>query len=313
MAATGGHDYDDDSYRSTLIESPVPVPLRFDEKDGAHRLFVSACAALTTKCRLAERGLRLDGDDSDQLAFVEAASTLRARSFGVPPADSRTVKLIGFRLVPALASSTTVASALAALDVVSVLLLEPPRQGAQRSWWRRLFLFRRQRRIRKLRRNTNETEVRPLFKNRFFNIAASAFTSAAPPPPPTAVTLLAGGRLFPHSVWDPIRTRPRRLLPSNATLADLLQDLAKALGGPKGVTVSSVSLFGRLVYLRPPGGSGRSSNTDPLTNNRDDTSLNQVLRRIGGKERIPQLEEPTDHSLDWLASRGFVFPSPREC
>jgi len=77
------------------------------------------------------REVSFDKDDEDHLAFVTAAANLRGHVFAIPPVDSLRCKQIAGRVIPAVATTTSVVSALAFLEFLK--LVDKPRGGAPRN------------------------------------------------------------------------------------------------------------------------------------------------------------------------------------
>ena len=64
-----------------------------------------------------------DDDSNGHLAFVAAASNLRASCYRIPPADALATKLTAGRIVPAIATTTSVVAGLSALELVKMAAL----------------------------------------------------------------------------------------------------------------------------------------------------------------------------------------------
>jgi ubiquitin-activating enzyme E1 len=71
-----------------------------------------------------------DDDTNGHLAFVAAASNLRANCYRIPPADALATKLTAGRIVPAIATTTSVVAGLSALELVKMAALRQHQKRA---------------------------------------------------------------------------------------------------------------------------------------------------------------------------------------
>jgi len=65
--------------------------------------------------------LSFDKDVELHAQFVACASNLRSRNYGIPEMDNLAIKKIAGKIIPAIITSTSVASALASLELIKII------------------------------------------------------------------------------------------------------------------------------------------------------------------------------------------------
>ena len=75
--------------------------------------------------RVGDVGVAFDKDDARVAAWLAAAADSRAKVFGLPRVDALRAVQIAGRVVPAVATATSVAAGLAALEAVKILTAPP--------------------------------------------------------------------------------------------------------------------------------------------------------------------------------------------
>ncbi|CAM9193959.1 unnamed protein product, partial [Heterosigma akashiwo] len=66
-----------------------------------------------------------DDAANGHVAFVTAASNLRARAYGIPEADELATKRVAGKIVPALATTTAVVAGLVGLELIKLAQGKP--------------------------------------------------------------------------------------------------------------------------------------------------------------------------------------------
>ena len=88
--------------------------------------------------RAAPEAFEKDDDTNGHMAFITAASNLRAANYGIPPADTHKSKLIAGRIVPAIATTTACVVGLSCLELYK--LAQGGEAAAELSRYRNGFL-----------------------------------------------------------------------------------------------------------------------------------------------------------------------------
>lgn len=173
----------------------------------------------TTECSLLDTlaQLTFDKDDAVDLAFVTAAANARAAVFSIPKTDTLRCKQIAGRVVPAVATTTSVVSGLAAFEFLKLML-----RGER--WSDRIH-----------------------HRNSFINLALLDRTTRAEPFPCESWTL-PDGRLV--SDWSP---RSNLFVPRDSSLPQLLDLILAEFFDQSQLDVHVASITrqidGRLIYV----------------------------------------------------------------
>lgn len=94
-----------------------PVPISFDNGIEAHKGFVEV-----TKCLLGSVIPEFEKDNDDHIRFVTVVSNLRAQNYGIEQQDEFTTKKIAGKIIPAIATTTSLVSGLVALEAYKIVL-----------------------------------------------------------------------------------------------------------------------------------------------------------------------------------------------
>ena len=154
-----------------------------------------------------------DDDTNGHMAFITAASNLRAANYGIPPADMHQSKLIAGRIVPAIATTTACVVGLSCLELLKLV------QGM---------------------------EDIGSYRNAFLNLALPLLAFSEPSPAedidfPTGGTWEAGAT---WNLWSRIEIAP----PSELTMSQLVKDLEERFGMEVSVlSRGSVTLYSSLA------------------------------------------------------------------
>lgn len=172
---------------------------------------VSSASEKAHKMQVSE--FEKDDDANGHVAFVTAASNLRALNYGIAPVDAMETRRVAGRIVPAMISTTAFVSALSCVELLKLV---------QKS---------------ELRRH----------RNAFVNLALPFFAYTVPLPAESTPGL--GGRSY--SLWDKIVVREKKASASTGglCLSNFLRRVAKKAGpNPELITVSSVSYGPYMIY-----------------------------------------------------------------
>ncbi|XP_026193057.1 uncharacterized protein LOC34624595 [Cyclospora cayetanensis] len=259
---------------------------------------VSAAAKRPDSPPLRPPGLpSLSADEAVPLRFLTAAARLRCRAFGLSPLPDpeETQQLLG-RIVPATATATTLAAALACLEVYRLAALrlagshgsqerkqqQPPRERTQRAQRRMpvLWLDRGSPHARRAARKQQQQHLR----SSFFSLSVPFLAEAPPLRPPTL--RFRGGRWGgqPLSPWNFFRLRLRgsteestRSNVSNgvdvgavvgeteAASALTIAELVRLIETDAGVRVQSLTCEDTLLYSALEEGSALKQHYGTLT------------------------------------------------
>ncbi|CAM9206305.1 unnamed protein product [Choristocarpus tenellus] len=111
--------------------------------------------------------VEFDKDLDEHMAFVTAASNLRARAYKIPEADMHRSRLIAGKIIPAIATTTALVTGLVCMEMYKLLLNKPLES----------------------------------YKNWFLSLALPQF-SCAEPLPPAKTTVVIKEEEWKWSAWD---------------------------------------------------------------------------------------------------------------
>jgi ubiquitin-activating enzyme E1 len=154
-----------------------------------------------------------DDDSNGHIAFVTAASNLRAMSYGIPPVNRLQTRRIAGNIVPAVISTTAAVSALSCIELVKLA------QGAQLK----------------------------LHRNAFMNLALPFFAFTSPLP----AEVMPGLQGRQYTIWDRLKVRESKkaLAKGGISLRKLIRRIKQlASTNPKKVSVLSISFGPYLLY-----------------------------------------------------------------
>jgi ubiquitin-activating enzyme E1 len=152
-----------------------------------------------------------DDESNGHVAFVTAASNLRAMAYGIPPVDAMETRRVAGRIVPAMITTTGLVSALSCLELVKLLKGLPL----------------------------------TMYRNAFVNLALPffAFTS----PMPAAEVPSVNGKT--HTIWDRISVRGSSKQPVHSmTLKSFLKKIQKKASCGADIEISSISYGPYMIY-----------------------------------------------------------------
>ena len=154
-----------------------------------------------------------DDETNGHIAFITAASNLRALCYGIPPADAMETRRVAGRIVPAMITTTAFVSALSCVELLKIV------EGAP------------------LKR----------FRNAFINLALPFFAFTVPVPAAEVEGLW--GRTY--TIWDRIMIHESRQEAASGglTVRQFLNELRKsAANEPDLIDVASVSYGQYMIY-----------------------------------------------------------------
>lgn len=184
-----------------------------DSIDQRIRSLLEPLKAIKTFPEMTIAEFEKDDDSNGHVAFVTAASNLRAICYGIPPVDAMETRRIAGNIIPAMISTTAFVSALSCVEMIKLV------QGAS------------------LKKH----------RNAFINLALPFFAFTVPlPAEPTAGL---GGREY--TLWDRLFIKESKKAASSGgmKLRSLLSKIKKlASDEPSDVAVSSISMGPYLLY-----------------------------------------------------------------
>jgi len=152
-----------------------------------------------------------DDESNGHVAFVTAASNLRALCYGIAPADPMETRRVAGRIVPAMITTTGLVSALSCLELVKLLKGVPLN----------------------------------VHRNAFVNLALPFFAFTAPLP--AEEVLGVNGNT--HTIWDNIVIKGSSKTPAESlTLKNFIEKAKKKAGCEDGVEISSISFGPYMIY-----------------------------------------------------------------
>jgi len=152
-----------------------------------------------------------DDESNGHVAFVTAASNLRAMAYGIPPADAMETRRVAGRIVPAMITTTGLVSALSCLELVKLLKGLPL----------------------------------GMYRNAFVNLALPFFAFTAPMP----AEEVEGINGKTHTIWDRIIIKGSNKAPTQSmTLGKFLKKIEKKVSCGENVEVASISYGPFMIY-----------------------------------------------------------------
>lgn len=154
-----------------------------------------------------------DDESNGHVAFITAASNLRAMCYGIPPADAMETRRVAGRIVPAMITTTAFVSALSCIELLKLV------QGAP------------------LKR----------YRNAFINLALPFFAFTVPLP----AEKVEGLRGQTYTLWDRITVKETQKSVANGglTMRRLLKQLKKKSTEDSGtIEIASISYGQYMIY-----------------------------------------------------------------
>jgi ubiquitin-activating enzyme E1 len=156
-----------------------------------------------------------DDDSNDHVAFITAASNLRAICYGIPPVDALETRKIAGKIIPAMITTTAFVSAVSCLELVK--LVQPN------------VLLKR-------------------YRNAFINLALPFFAFT----PPLPAERIRGWKGTTHTLWDRIDIKEGKKSSEKGgiTLRKLLSKIQKKVDkeSPGSVQISTISVGPLMIY-----------------------------------------------------------------
>ncbi|KAI5126325.1 ubiquitin-activating enzyme E1 [Nematocida parisii] len=156
---------------------------------------------------LTEEEFEKDSATNSHVEYVAFASNIRARVYGIPSLDVLEVKRISGRIIPAIATTTSVVSGLAVLEGIKYLVTKPTGTPGE---------------------SAGESPGDSIFRNSFVSLALSVLMQSEPIPPYKEKVALPNKEIF-VSPWDLVEVRD---IP--------LSEIMHKLGAEWGVDIHTV-------------------------------------------------------------------------
>jgi len=157
--------------------------------------------------RLTAAEFEKDDESNDHVAFVNAASNLRAIAYGIPPVDAMETRRVAGNIVPAMITTTAFVSALSCIELIKLTQQAPLK----------------------------------LHRNAFINLALPFFAFTAPLP----AEEFSGWKGKPYTLWDRLTVKEGRkaAMSGGISMQSLLRRIKKKVAGDgiEAIEVSSVS------------------------------------------------------------------------
>jgi len=152
--------------------------------------------------RLTQIEFEKDDDTNFHMDFITAASNLRAKNYGIPPADRHKSKGIAGRIIPALVTTTAVVAGLVSIELIKLVSLDfdviqselgtlPP-IGSTTSMSSEAIAEK------KARQSSFKNQILSRFKNGFVNLALPFFGFSEPLGPPNVKV----SEQWSWNLWD---------------------------------------------------------------------------------------------------------------
>lgn len=154
-----------------------------------------------------------DDEANGHVAFITAASNLRAMCYGIAPVDSMETRRVAGRIVPAMITTTAFVSALSCIELLKLVQDSPLKR----------------------------------YRNAFINLALPFFAFTVPIP----AEEVDGLRGKTYTLWDRITIKETKKLDSEGglTLRGLLQRLKKqSTEDPASIEIASISYGQYMIY-----------------------------------------------------------------
>ncbi len=206
----------------TVEEARLALQAKFISKEDALDQSQSAIEFMSHKLTEAKRNADLqnelniasfekDDDSNGHVAFVTAASNLRAIAYGISPVDAMETRRIAGRIVPAMITTTALVSALSCIELVKLIQNAPLRS----------------------------------YRNAFVNLALPFFAFTAPLP----AEQVSGIHGNVHTIWDRIVVKESEKVRDKGgiTLRRLIRQIKKKASGEL-IEVSNVSCGPYMLY-----------------------------------------------------------------
>ncbi|KAL8443960.1 hypothetical protein Emag_005744 [Eimeria magna] len=304
------------SWQPPLVESAAAAADRLRSAAAALQQNVAAAATVKREALRAPVTPPLSPDEAVPLRFLTAAARLHCRRFGLLPLPepAETQQLLG-RIVPATATATTLAAALACLEVYRLVALglagSPAHRQQQHQQQQQQHKQQQQRGSPTLwldrgslrYRRAALSEQQRLLRNSFFSLSVP-FVMEAPPLPPPALRF-TGGRwrrqhFSPWTFWrlglrgvagskDEAAAAAAGAAAGEAEAAEMLtiSQLVRLVERDAGVRVRTLTAEDRLLYAAPGGSGSSSEEPDPQ---HQQAVLPAWVEDLFGKEQ--QQEQP---------------------